>query len=86
LKKLKFSRILKFQTYDRSLIAVSRALLNAGVSVMRINLSHNTRQWHTEVLDRVKQARQSTGRECAILADLRVQMQFFWIKLTMRTN
>jgi pyruvate kinase len=47
------------------------SLLNAGVSIMRVNLSHNTRKWHTDVINRIKQARQLTNKECAILTDLR---------------
>lgn len=46
------------------------ALLKAGVSVFRFNLKHNTPEWHSERINRVRKASQDSGYPVAILLDL----------------
>jgi pyruvate kinase len=45
-------------------------LINAGMNVARINMSHGTHQTHCEVIRNIRAASQSTGYEVAIMADL----------------
>jgi pyruvate kinase len=47
-----------------------RALVEAGVDVVRINLSHGDREHHVEVIARVREISASARRPVAILADL----------------
>ena len=45
-------------------------LIEAGVNVCRINMSHGTYEGHKSVIDNIRQASRDTGYEVAILADL----------------
>ncbi|SDP65822.1 pyruvate kinase [Desulforhopalus singaporensis] len=47
------------------------ALIEAGMNVARINLSHGDRQSHRNAIDQVKQARKAAGSHTAILLDTR---------------
>jgi len=47
------------------------ALIEAGMDVARINLSHGDRQSHTSGIETVKRARKKTGKKTAILLDTR---------------
>lgn len=47
------------------------ALIDAGLDVARINLSHGDRESHTAAIKTVKKARERTGRKTAILLDTR---------------
>ena len=47
-----------------------RALVEAGLDVARINLSHGTHSDHERSLALVRQAAEATGRAVAVLADL----------------
>ena len=47
-----------------------RVLIEAGVDVIRLNLSHGTLDGHIERLARVRQAATDAGRHVAVLADL----------------
>jgi pyruvate kinase len=50
--------------------AVLVELISAGADVVRLNLSHGTREQHEEVIARVREAEKRVGREVAVLADL----------------
>ena len=45
-------------------------LIDAGMDVARLNFSHNTLEWHGEVLRLVREAARASGREIAVLQDL----------------
>jgi len=45
-------------------------LINAGVNVCRVNMSHGTYEAHAEVIRNIRDASKVTGYEVAILADL----------------
>jgi pyruvate kinase len=45
-------------------------LINAGMNVCRINMSHGTYEGHQNVINNIRQASKETGYEVAILADL----------------
>jgi pyruvate kinase len=47
-----------------------RELIEAGVDVVRINMSHGERAHHVEVVDRVRKAAADVTRPVAIMADL----------------
>jgi pyruvate kinase len=47
-----------------------RELIVAGVDVVRVNMSHGTREHHAEVIRRAREAAAAVGRPLAILADL----------------
>jgi len=47
-----------------------RAIIEAGVNVARMNLSHGTYEVHTEVYANVRKAAEDTGRSVAVLVDL----------------
>ena len=47
-----------------------RALVDAGMDVARLNLSHGTRDQHAAVYSCVRQAADATGRAVGVLADL----------------
>jgi pyruvate kinase len=47
-----------------------RALFDAGVDVVRINMSHGAREHHVEVISRVRETAAAAGRPVAVLADL----------------
>ena len=47
-----------------------RELLDAGVDVVRVNFSHGTPDDHTRIVQRVRQAEASCGRDVAVMADL----------------
>ncbi len=49
---------------------VLRALLEAGVNIVRLNFSHGDFTLHGETIGRVREAAAVTGRRVAILADL----------------
>lgn len=46
------------------------ALINAGLNVARINMSHGTHEGHREVIKNVRIAAKNVGQEVAILLDL----------------
>jgi pyruvate kinase len=46
------------------------ALLEAGVNAVRINMSHGTREEHTEAIRRARLAAEHLGRPLAVLVDL----------------
>ena len=46
------------------------ALMNSGVNVFRLNFSHGTHEYHSEVFDRIKQASKETGLVVGILQDI----------------
>lgn len=45
-------------------------LIQAGVNVTRLNMSHGTHEGHAEVVKNIRQASRNTGYEVAILCDL----------------
>lgn len=45
-------------------------LINAGMNVCRLNMSHGTYEGHKTVIDNIREASKITGYEVAILADL----------------
>ncbi len=45
-------------------------LINAGINVCRINMSHGTYEGHSQVIKNIREASIMTGYEVAILADL----------------
>jgi pyruvate kinase len=45
-------------------------LINAGMNVCRINMSHGTYEGHASVINNIREASKATGYEVAILADL----------------
>lgn len=45
-------------------------LLEQGVNVFRMNMSHENHTYHQETLELIAQARKECGKECGILADL----------------
>ncbi|HEY6867677.1 MAG TPA: pyruvate kinase, partial [Candidatus Eisenbacteria bacterium] len=47
-----------------------RALVEAGMSVARLNFSHGTQENHAAVCRRVREASDASGRAIAVLADL----------------
>src|ERR671924_521490 len=47
-----------------------RALIAAGVDLVRINMSHGERAHHVEVVGRVRQAAADVERPVAVMADL----------------
>lgn len=47
-----------------------RAIIEAGVNVARMNLSHGTYEVHTEVYANVRKAAEDTGKPVAVLVDL----------------
>lgn len=47
------------------------ALINAGMDVARINLSHGTRESYVHAIDLIESARRQTGKRTAILLDTR---------------
>jgi pyruvate kinase len=46
------------------------ALVEAGIDVARLNMSHGTQQQHQEVYGLIREASRATGRSVGILADL----------------
>ncbi|HUT04865.1 MAG TPA: pyruvate kinase [bacterium] len=54
-------------TASREMIA---ALVDAGMDVARINLSHGTEQEHSQVVSEIRQVAEDTGKPIAILMDL----------------
>jgi pyruvate kinase len=49
---------------------VLRQMLEAGMSVARLNFSHGDFSWHKTVIERLRAAAQAVGRPVAIMADL----------------
>lgn len=45
-------------------------LINAGINVCRVNMSHGTYEAHAQVIKNIREASKVTGYEVAILADL----------------
>ena len=45
-------------------------LINAGVSVFRFNLKHNTQEWHNERINRIHAVSERIGQPVAVLLDL----------------
>jgi pyruvate kinase len=46
------------------------SLINAGLNVARINMSHGTHEGHAKVIKNIREASKKTGYEVAILCDL----------------
>jgi pyruvate kinase len=51
-------------------IPVLRQLVEAGMNVVRLNMSHGTHAYHSETIDRVRMIAEQMGKPIAILADL----------------
>lgn len=51
-------------------LGVLRRLIEAGMDVARLNLSHGDQAYHARTIDNVRQAASDVGRPVAILADL----------------
>lgn len=51
-------------------ISVLRQLIQAGMNVARLNMSHGTHEYHSETIDRVRMLSEELGKPVAILADL----------------
>ncbi|MFQ5859523.1 MAG: pyruvate kinase, partial [Anaerolineae bacterium] len=51
-------------------IETLRALIEAGMDVARLNLSHGDQAYHARAIENVRQAASVVGRPVAILADL----------------
>ncbi|MBX3013339.1 MAG: pyruvate kinase [Caldilineaceae bacterium] len=51
-------------------IPVLRQLIEAGMNVARLNMSHGTHAYHGETIDRVRALAEQMGKPVAILADL----------------
>ena len=49
---------------------IIRALVDAGMDVARLNLSHGTHEEHARLTARVREAARASGRAVAVLADL----------------
>ncbi len=47
-----------------------RQALEAGASIFRFNLKHNTPEWHTKVAQRVRKVSQESGIPAAVMFDL----------------
>jgi pyruvate kinase len=45
-------------------------LIQAGINVARINMSHGTHEGHAQVIQNIRKASENTGYEVAILCDL----------------
>lgn len=45
-------------------------LINAGINVARVNMSHGTHEGHEQVIKNIREASKNTGYEVAILCDL----------------
>ena len=46
------------------------SLIEAGVDVFRLNMSHGERDWHAGVVNRIRAVAETTGRPIAVLMDL----------------
>ncbi len=51
-------------------IPVLKQLIQAGMNVVRLNMSHGTHEYHSETIDRVRALAEELGKPVAILADL----------------
>ena len=51
-------------------IAIIRQLIQAGMTVCRLNMSHGTHSDHKRRIDRIRQASEDLDKPIAILADL----------------
>ncbi|MCB0124129.1 MAG: pyruvate kinase, partial [Caldilineaceae bacterium] len=51
-------------------IPVLRQLIQAGMNVARLNMSHGTHEYHSETIDRIRMLSEELGKPIAILADL----------------
>ena len=51
-------------------VEVIEGLINAGANVLRLNLSHGTREGHAEVISNIRRASGKLGAPVAILLDL----------------
>lgn len=51
-------------------IEILEKLIQAGLNVARINMSHGTHEGHAEVIKKIRQASTNTGYEVAVLCDL----------------
>ncbi len=45
-------------------------ILHSGANILRLNLKHNTHEWHKELIERIRRISKEEGIDCAILADL----------------
>lgn len=51
-------------------ISVLRELMQAGMNVARLNMSHGTHEYHSETIDRIRMLSEELSKPIAILADL----------------
>ncbi len=51
-------------------LPILRQLIEAGMNVARLNMSHGTHEYHAETIDRVRALAEQMGKPIAILADL----------------
>lgn len=51
-------------------IPVLRQLIQSGMNVARLNMSHGTHEYHSETIDRIRMLSEELGTPIAILADL----------------
>ncbi len=51
-------------------IPILKQLIQAGMNVVRLNMSHGTHEYHSETIDRVRMLAEELGKPVAILADL----------------
>ncbi|MCB0064632.1 MAG: pyruvate kinase [Caldilineaceae bacterium] len=51
-------------------IPVLRELIQSGMNVARLNMSHGTHEYHSETIDRIRMLSEELGKPIAILADL----------------
>ncbi len=45
-------------------------LLRSGANILRLNLKHNTHEWHKDLIQKIRRISKETGINCAIMADL----------------
>ncbi|MEZ4870441.1 MAG: pyruvate kinase [Caldilineaceae bacterium] len=51
-------------------IPILKKLIEAGMNIVRLNMSHGTHEYHSETIDRVRALSEQLGKPVAILADL----------------
>ncbi len=51
-------------------IPILKQLIQSGMNVARLNMSHGTHEYHSETIDRVRMLSEELGKPVAILADL----------------
>ncbi len=71
MKKIKKTKIIATLGPSSSAVSEIAALIEAGMDIARINLSHGDRKSHQELLKNIKKARRRLGSNTAILLDTR---------------